>query len=414
VLEVVSDRKLGQLLYSYSAVSSGTHVYNAQSNEYIYVGTGGNFNQSGSTTEVNYDLYLPEVMSYSDYYPFHMQMPNRHSGSYRYLGANGQESESEITGDNSHSSAEYWMYDNRLGRRWNIDPVDQISVSNYSAFLNNPLYYSDPFGNDPPEKKSHVVKDGETVWSIAKNMSRADASNEEINNMKNDLLKWNNLTEESAKTIQAGQELYTNDMSRWSQVKENGFTYWKDKENPEEWWVGSEDNGWVDINSQTYVNWFAEQWEKPIGYIDEWGEETAMKYDSRAEAMMMLAPLFIDWASILYSPNVRGSKSSRLFRGGKTSVNLKAKTTTVKPTELNATHSVNTKGSRYKTLLKSISDEGIKEPIKYVTCNGKKYVVDGHHRLRAAKELKLNSVPVQEVKLPYLGYKTEWDLIFGN
>jgi len=149
VLEVVSDRKLGQLLYTYSAVASGTHVYNAQSNEYNYVGTGGTHNQSGSTTEVNYDLYLPEVMSYSDYYPFHMQMPNRHSGSYRYLGANGQESETEITGDNSHSSAEYWMYDNRLGRRWNVDPVFKYNVSPYSTFANNPIYYMDYYGDEP-------------------------------------------------------------------------------------------------------------------------------------------------------------------------------------------------------------------------------------------------------------------------
>jgi hypothetical protein len=76
-----------------------------------------------------------------------MQMPNRHSGSYRYLGANGQESETEITGDNSHSSAEYWMYDNRLGRRWNLDPKPQVSISDYAAFGNNPLLFTDVYGD---------------------------------------------------------------------------------------------------------------------------------------------------------------------------------------------------------------------------------------------------------------------------
>jgi ParB-like chromosome segregation protein Spo0J len=39
-------------------------------------------------------------------------------------------------------------------------------------------------------------------------------------------------------------------------------------------------------------------------------------------------------------------------------------------------------------------------------------VVDGHHRLKAAKQLGLKEVPVEEVKLPYAGYKTTSDLIF--
>jgi hypothetical protein len=170
VLEVVSDRKLGQLLYTYSAVASGTHVYNAQSNEYIYVGTGGTHDQSGSTTEVNYDSYKPEVISYSDYYPFHMQMPGRfdNTNSYRYGGSNGQEKETEITGSQSHYSAEYWMYDSRLGRRWNTDPIFKEWESPYASFANNPIVFTDPLGLDAtndnaseePKKKInvHVVK----------------------------------------------------------------------------------------------------------------------------------------------------------------------------------------------------------------------------------------------------------------
>jgi len=153
VLEVVSDRKLGQLLYTYSAATSGTHVYNAQSNEYIYVGTGGNFNQFGSTTEVNYDSYKPEVITYSDYYPFHMQMEGRSdvSNGYRYHGANGQESEREITGTGSHSSAEYWMYDGRLGRRWNVEPKRSKlpDISTYSTYKNSPILNADQKGDYP-------------------------------------------------------------------------------------------------------------------------------------------------------------------------------------------------------------------------------------------------------------------------
>ena len=43
-------------------------------------------------------------------------------------------------------------------------------------------------------------------------------------------------------------------------------------------------------------------------------------------------------------------------------------------------------------LIDQIRQDGIKETIKYVTHNGIKYVVDGHHRLIAAKRLGLTSV----------------------
>ena len=38
-------------------------------------------------------------------------------------------------------------------------------------------------------------------------------------------------------------------------------------------------------------------------------------------------------------------------------------------------------------------------------------MVDGHHRLKAAKTLGLKEVPIEEVKLPYGGYQTLEDLL---
>ena len=93
-----------------------------------------------------------------------MLMPNKGYSSatgYRY-GFNGQEQDDEITGiDGAHNTALFWEYDTRLGRRWNVDPVDQISVSNYATFANNPILLSDPNGDTPGEgddkKKAKVV-----------------------------------------------------------------------------------------------------------------------------------------------------------------------------------------------------------------------------------------------------------------
>ena len=62
--------------------------------------------------------------------------------------------------------------------------------------------------------------------------------------------------------------------------------------------------------------------------------------------------------------------------------------------------------------MESIRKNGIIEPIKYVEDKGTKYVVDGHHRLRAAKQLGLDKIPTQRVSLPYKGYKTINDLLW--
>jgi RHS repeat-associated protein len=92
-------------------------------------------------------MKIPNIVSTTDYYPFGMPMPSRTftGNGYRY-GFNGQEKENEIYGEGNTYSAEYWMYDSRLGRRWNLDPVDQISISNYATFANNPIANVDPDG----------------------------------------------------------------------------------------------------------------------------------------------------------------------------------------------------------------------------------------------------------------------------
>ncbi|PWV55754.1 hypothetical protein [Chitinophaga sp. S165] len=65
------------------------------------------------------------------------------AGGYRY-GFNGQEKSSEI-GDNNYT-AQFWEYDSRIGRRWNIDAV--YKHSSYEAFAGNPISYADPSGLD--------------------------------------------------------------------------------------------------------------------------------------------------------------------------------------------------------------------------------------------------------------------------
>src|SRR5690554_171848 len=93
------------------------------------------------------DFFEAEVLSASDYYPFGMPMPSRTFTGNRYrYGFNGAEKENEIYGEGNAYSAEYWMYDSRLGRRWNLDPVVKHHESSYAAFANNPVWFVDPLG----------------------------------------------------------------------------------------------------------------------------------------------------------------------------------------------------------------------------------------------------------------------------
>nr|WP_223857525.1 ParB/RepB/Spo0J family partition protein [Sphingobacterium micropteri] len=77
------------------------------------------------------------------------------------------------------------------------------------------------------------------------------------------------------------------------------------------------------------------------------------------------------------------------------------------------THGLTKSKNAFVKLKADIKLNGIQEPIKFVEHNGKRFVVDGHHRLRAAKELGIENVPAQQVKLPYAGYKTVSDLIYS-
>ena len=64
------------------------------------------------------------------------------SGGYRY-GFNTHEKSDEIAGEGNHTTAEFGEYDTRLGRRWNLDPKPNTSISVYSLFENNPVWFND-------------------------------------------------------------------------------------------------------------------------------------------------------------------------------------------------------------------------------------------------------------------------------
>src|SRR5690554_46379 len=95
-------------------------------------------------------LFRPDVLTYNDYYPFGMLVPNRHQNTSRYrYGFQGQEMDNEIKGVGNSLDFGERMYDPRVGRWFTPDKkfFKQPSWSTYKAFYNNPLLYVDPDGN---------------------------------------------------------------------------------------------------------------------------------------------------------------------------------------------------------------------------------------------------------------------------
>ena len=88
------------------------------------------------------------IRNSSDYSPFGVELDGRTVSvdGYRF-GFNTQEKTDEISGSGNHTTALYWEYDSRLGRRWNLDPVYNSDISRYTVNGNNPNYFRDPIGD---------------------------------------------------------------------------------------------------------------------------------------------------------------------------------------------------------------------------------------------------------------------------
>jgi hypothetical protein len=100
----------------------------------------------GAVADNTAEYYTAVVHSAQDYYPFGMEMPGRTfvlGGGYRY-GLNGQEASDLGSGQ---TTAKFWEYDTRLGRRWNVDPKYFSHTSRYATFGDNPLYFTDRNGD---------------------------------------------------------------------------------------------------------------------------------------------------------------------------------------------------------------------------------------------------------------------------
>ena len=146
------------------------------------------------------------LLSATDYYPFGLPMRTYTDGTYRY-GFNGQELDQEV--GNGIYTAEFWEYDARLGRRWNLDPMNWkcVEQSPYATFNNNPIFFSDPQGLEGEPKKQKVIKTANggymNIPADAK-VEKFTTANAALQNIKKNV----NVVAGSVKAFTVGKERY--------------------------------------------------------------------------------------------------------------------------------------------------------------------------------------------------------------
>ena len=150
------------------------------------------------------DYFSPDVVSFSDYYPFGMGMPGRKfaAESYRY-GFNGMEKNLDVNGEGNDYTTQFRQYDARIGKWKSLDPLMATYPfqSPFAAFNNNPIYFSDVTGleGDPPTRNQETIKDGDTYSQKAKDSGGKYTAE--------DLEKWNPGVD--PKKLQIGQKINT-------------------------------------------------------------------------------------------------------------------------------------------------------------------------------------------------------------
>jgi len=126
-----------------------------------------------------YPSYYKTSLSLGMLYANRYGEKEKSSNGYRF-GFQSQMKDNEIYGEGNSYTADYWEYDPRTCRRWNVDPMTKefSHQSPYCAFDNNPVYYKDPFGM---ASEGHGG-DGQKIDETTKNTSSSSLLAQVVNN----------------------------------------------------------------------------------------------------------------------------------------------------------------------------------------------------------------------------------------
>jgi hypothetical protein len=132
------------------------------------------------------------------------------STEYRY-GMNTQEKSPELQA--FHTTALFWEYDSRIGRRWNVDPVVKPWESPYMCFGDNPITGTDALGNTTEDPSNISRKEGTQKAKVyAKQVG-------EVSNANNGTVKYSITTQQDVTT--KGKTVSTKYTANYEQVGNN-------------------------------------------------------------------------------------------------------------------------------------------------------------------------------------------------
>ena len=174
----------------------------------------------GILSNVNhYDLLDVVRCFYSTNITYYYQTD--YDKKYRF-GFNGQEKDDEVAGAGNTNTAMFWEYDTRLGRRWNLDPKSNPSISDYACFGNNPIFMNDVLGDSTRYyyKGDLLFISNDNLRNAVVDLSHLDASDVQLQIIKNtaqshNLDKEYNSDEFNKKVRSIGVKYYTDDYEKF-------------------------------------------------------------------------------------------------------------------------------------------------------------------------------------------------------
>ena len=123
---------------------------------------------------IPYHSHLSTVsIPYSYRYGFCAKQGEERAVSFAIPRYSGKRQEREQQLNQSVTSAEYWFYDGRLGRRWNVEPLIKKYpyLSSYACFNNNPIIFIDIKGDRP---QTWLLKALYEIWFDAEALRFSD------------------------------------------------------------------------------------------------------------------------------------------------------------------------------------------------------------------------------------------------
>jgi YD repeat-containing protein len=132
--------------------ASAVEIFVRGEDEYYLYDHRGNVVGSVSDNKIQHDDNNDGVIDYytadvrtATYYSSYGAMSKSFNGDSMQFGHNGQRLSPEISP--TAQTAEFWEYNADIGRRSNLDPRPNPSISPYAAFDNNPIWNIDPLGD---------------------------------------------------------------------------------------------------------------------------------------------------------------------------------------------------------------------------------------------------------------------------